>query len=95
MKKGTGLSDNQRTTLVLIFALFNSVSASVLALQGEDAPPRYVSVILNIIGNAVIVVTVQLGIRDASTAAVAKTVKPELKQYRKPSASQINGLTDD
>lgn len=84
-RKGKGLSDNARTGLILIFALFNSVSASLMALQGTaNAPPVFVIITLNIIGNAVIVVTTQLGIRDATVSAVAKKVDPAYPTYRNP-----------
>ena len=84
---GTGLGDNQRMYLTLAFAVFNSVSASIFALDPVIVPPG-VPIILTIIGNAIIVVMVQLGIRDSTSARVAKEVDASIDNARDTSESR-------
>lgn len=88
-KTGTGLSDNQRSVLAFIAVALITLSTYVAALPDEDGIPRWLIIILGA-GAALAAVGERfLGVRDATTAAVAKDVKPNLHQERKPSSSQL------
>lgn len=90
-----GLSDNQVTVLALIFGIFFAVQTSLQGLPQDEKPPSWVFNAIGIIGAAVLVVKAQLGIRDATTAAVAvtaeRTAEIGLKQNRIPSKDQVKG----
>jgi len=84
---GTGLGDNTRTWLVAIFAVFNSISASIIALPSATGIPPAIPIILTIVGNAVIVFMTQMGIRDSTSARIAKEVAPTSDNARDASGS--------
>jgi len=83
MAKRTALSDNQRSLIGFVVTAIIAVVAYMATLPDDQRPPAYV---FGIMGGVVIVAQLakdQLGVRDATTARVAKDTVPTLEQHRK------------
>jgi Na+/glutamate symporter len=89
MAKQKALSDNQRSILGFVTMAIIAVSLYMATLPEDQRPPAFVYAIL---GGIVVVAQLakdQLGVRDATTAAVSKTTDASLKQFRVPSKDQL------
>lgn len=82
MAKNIALSDNQRTIVGFVVTAIIAVVAYMATLPDDQKPPSY---IFGILGGVVIVAQLvkdQLGVRDATTARVAKEADSTLVQHR-------------
>jgi hypothetical protein len=84
----SGLSDNQRTWMGIVVTGVIAINVYVGTLSGGDAPPRWVIVFLGGIAILASVIKDRLGIRDATTARVARDTNSTLKQYRQTPAQE-------
>jgi hypothetical protein len=86
------LSDNQRTLIGIAFTVLLTLNVSLagLAAANQIAVPTFVYFALAITAVIIQAIKDKLGVRDATTAAVAKTGDPNLKQFRKPSKDQVS-----
>jgi len=89
------LSDNQRTLLGIVFTVLLTLNVSLagLAAANQVAIPPFVYFALAVAAVIVQAVKDKLGVRDATTAAVAKAEVPTLVQNRKPAADQVKPPT--
>lgn len=84
---GTGLGDKTRTWIGIIIGIFLTVSVSLAALPEDQRPPTFVMTALGIAATAIIAFERLAGIRDATSAAVAKEVNAESTNVRDTSES--------
>jgi hypothetical protein len=82
MTRTLGLSDNQRTWIGIAVTGVIAINVYVGTLSGADVPPRWVIALLGGIAILANVFKDQLGIRDATTARVAKEYVPQFDQGR-------------
>jgi hypothetical protein len=92
MAETLALSDNQRTLLGLAFTILLTLNVSLagLATANQISVPKEVYFILAIAAVVIQAVKDKLGVRDATTAAVAKQTNPALEQHREPAKSQLS-----
>jgi len=84
---GTGLGDKQRTWIGIGIGVFLTVITAILALPDDQRPPAFVVTVLSIAMAALIAFDRLAGIRDATSAAVAKEVDPDSTNTRDTSDS--------
>lgn len=79
-----GLSDNQRTMFSIAIGMLGAAQAFIVsnALIGTNPVPEEVIWVLALVMAVLGPMREFLGVRDASTARVAKEAKPELAQKR-------------
>ena len=85
MAETLALSDNQRTLIGIAFTILLTLNVSLagLAASNQIVVPTYVYFALAIAAVVIQAVKDQLGVRDSTTAAVAKYEKSDLDQRRK------------
>lgn len=88
MTKYRGLSDSTGGGLVLLAMLLIAASIYVASLPPTDVP-RWVVIVTGGLGVGAMALERWLGVRDSTTAAVAKKQEPNLKQFREPSSDQL------
>ena len=82
MAKTKALSDNQRSVIGFVVTAVIGVALYMATLPEDQRPPAYV---YGILGGIVVVAQLakdQLGVRDATTSAVAKKVDATYPQHR-------------
>jgi len=86
---GTGLGDNSRTIIGAIFSGLLAINTSLAGLAAANAVaiPPWVYVGLALAAVVIYAVKDKLGIRDATSAAVAKTVDADSTNTRDTSDS--------
>jgi hypothetical protein len=85
------LSDNQRTLIGIAFTILLTLNVSLagLAAANQIAVPTFVYFALAIAAVVIQAIKDKLGVRDATTAAVAKEANTALVQHREPSREQL------
>lgn len=91
MAEVLALSDNQRTLIGIVFTVLLTLNVSLagLAATNQIVIPAFVYFALAVAAVIVQAVKDKLGVRDATTAAVAKETNVALVQNRKPDAEQL------
>jgi hypothetical protein len=86
---GTGLGDNQRMFIGVIFSglLAINVSLAGLAAANQIVVPGYVYLALGLAAVVIYAIKDQLGIKDATSAAIAKVVDKDSTNNRDISKS--------
>ncbi len=84
-RTGAGLSDNQRTVFGIVIVGLLTLATSVAVLP-ETVIPKTAVIWIGIAATLITAIDRYLGIRDATTSAVAKEVKADFPQFREPTA---------
>lgn len=82
MAKTIAMSDNQRSIIGFVVTVLLAVVAYLATLPSDQRPPEYIFAVLGGVAVVAQIVKDQLGVRDASTARVAKEVDGGYPQYR-------------
>lgn len=83
MAKTLALSDNHRSIVGFVVTALLAIIAYMATLPEDQRPPSYVYGILGAVAIVAQIAKDQLGVRDATTARVAKDTNPTLVQHRK------------
>jgi hypothetical protein len=79
-----GLSNNARMRIGIVFSALLAVNVSMAGLAASNGVevPSYVYFALGLTAIVIYAVKDQMGVRDATTAAVAKAADPTYPTYR-------------
>lgn len=85
---GTGLGDKARTWIGIAIGMFATVAVSLAGLPEDQRPPVWVMTMIGVAMTAVMAFERLSGIRDATSARVAKEVDTTIDNARDTSESK-------